>query len=416
MHLPIYESQAKRALLDYLGHEVRVAEITDLPALDSMIESCPWLLGERLAAKPDLLLGKRGKNGLIVLDKSFDEIKEWIRSQWGKDVFLNGKTAVLNRVLVEPYVEHVQTEEHYFCIRNGVESDLIHLSAEGGVEIESHWDNVKTFEVDLEHDFDLVAFIQFVKENFSGTGFDSDSFFDFIGRAHEFFVDFGFVYLEMNPLVFRGGSMHILDVKSRLDSAEEWRCGEKWGKYFQISNQNRNTNDKKILESENKVREIDALTGSSLKLDVLNPNGSIWPLVAGGGASVLVADAVVARGLGGELGFYGEYSGNPDQALVEEYADIVIRLMLEARTDRKKILLIMGGIANFTDVAKTFSGIIKALERNADEMKRQSVRVYVRRGGPNYKKGLELMKEPLDGIGLVNEVHGPEIGLTEIIV
>ena len=36
---------------------------------------------------------------------------------------------------------------------------------------------------------------------------------------------------------------------------------------------------------------------------------------------------------------------------------------------RPKILIIGGGIANFTDVAKTFDGIIKALEDYKDKLK-----------------------------------------------
>ncbi len=43
-----------------------------------------------------------------------------------------------------------------------------------------------------------------------------------------------------------------------------------------------------------------------------------------------------------------------------------------------KILIIGGAIANFTDVAKTFTGIIQAFEEYADKMKDTGVRIYVR--------------------------------------
>ena len=35
------------------------------------------------------------------------------------------------------------------------------------------------------------------------------------------------------------------------------------------------------------IAELDAKSGASLKLTVLNPNGRIWTMVAGGGASVI---------------------------------------------------------------------------------------------------------------------------------
>ena len=94
-----------------------------------------------------------------------------------------------------------------------------------------------------------------------------------------------------------------------------------------------------------------------------------------------------------ELGNYAEYSGAPNEDEVLQYARVVIDvrnyiffwLLLElqllsmstlyhnlcfmvlqcATADpdgRKRALLIGGGIANFTDVAATFNGIIRALK------------------------------------------------------
>ena len=49
-------------------------------------------------------------------------------------------------------------------------------------------------------------------------------------------------------------------------------------------------------------------TGASLKLTILNPDGKIWLMVAGGGASVIYTDTVVDLGGMSELANYGEYS------------------------------------------------------------------------------------------------------------
>lgn len=67
-----------------------------------------------------------------------------------------------------------------------------------------------------------------------------------------------------------------------------------------------------------------------------------------------------------------------------------------------KLLIIGGGIANFTNVASTFKGIITALKEYKNELIRHQVRIFVRRGGPNYQEGLKAMR-------LLGETLGVEI-------
>jgi succinyl-CoA synthetase beta subunit len=121
------------------------------------------------------------------------------------------------------------------------------------------------------------------------------------------------------------------------------------------------------------VRELDTETGASFKLTVLNPKGCIWTLVAGGGASVMYADAICALGFGGDLGNYGEYSGGPSTDLTMRYADALFQVMLKEKIDVPKVLLIGGAVANFTSVAGTFKGIIKALTNHVNDLLAQKV-------------------------------------------
>lgn len=58
-----------------------------------------------------------------------------------------------------------------------------------------------------------------------------------------------------------------------------------------------------------------------------------------------------------------------------------------------KVLIIGGSIANFTNVAATFKGIIRALETLVEKLREHHVTIYVRRGGPNYQGGLRKIKE-----------------------
>jgi ATP-citrate lyase beta-subunit len=143
----------------------------------------------------------------------------------------------------------------------------------------------------------------------------------------------------------------------------------------------------------------------------------VWNLVAGGGGSVIFADTVADLGYANELANYGEYSGNPSTDLTYEYTKTILDLMTRKKDPkgRAKYLLIGGGIANFTDVAKTFTGIIQAIEEYKEKLQKTNVKIYVRRGGPNYKEGLENMRKMGKRIGVPVEVYGPETHMTRIV-
>lgn len=80
-----------------------------------------------------------------------------------------------------------------------------------------------------------------------------------------------------------------------------------------------------------------------------------------------------------------------------------------------KILIIGGGIANFTNVAATFKGIIRALQEYKTPLINHQVRIYVRRGGPNYQEGLKAMRLLGESLGVPIKVYGPETHITEIV-
>ena len=68
-------------------------------------------------------------------------------------------------------------------------------------------------------------------------------------------------------------------------------------------------------------------------------------------------------------------------------------------------MIIGGGIANFTNVAETFRGIIRAISGFKDKLLEGNVKIYVRRGGPNYQEGLQMMVDCGVEFGLHIEVR-----------
>jgi hypothetical protein len=162
-------------------------------------------------------------------------------------------------------------------------------------------------------------------------------------------------------------------------------------------------------------KDLDSKTGASLKLTVLNPEGRVWTMVAGGGASVIFADTITDLGYMSELANYGEYSGDPSEDFTYFYAKTILDLMTRKPNPKGKFLLIGGGIANFTDVASTFKGIIRALTEYQRLLQENKVKIYVRRGGPNYQQGLSQMRELGQKLGVPIEVYGPETHMTKIV-
>ncbi len=80
-----------------------------------------------------------------------------------------------------------------------------------------------------------------------------------------------------------------------------------------------------------------------------------------------------------------------------------------------KVLIIGGGIANFTNVAATFKGIVRAITDYHHDIIKNDISIFVRRGGPNFQEGLRVMRETGNKLGLTMHVFGPETHMTAIV-
>jgi ATP-citrate lyase beta-subunit len=414
----IREFDAKRLIADAvarlsngaLAFDKRLALVTPETDWAALTAENPWLKTTKLVAKPDQLFGKRGKNNLLCVDKTFDDVKAWVTERMNKEVTIEGAggktTGVLTHFLIEPFVPH--EVEYYLAFTSHGDTDTIHFSTQGGVDIESVWDTVVEAQVPVLGTLDTAGLARKLPELPN-----KERVVAFIETLYRVYVDDHFAYLEFNPFTFsKDGALVPLDCVAKLDDTAAFQCAEKWGR-IEFPKAFGTT----MTKEEAYVKALDEKTGASLKLTVLNPNGRVWLLVAGGGASVIYADTVVDLGFAEELANYGEYSGDPSTELTYEYTKTVLDLMTRTPDPkgRAKYLIIGGGIANFTDVAKTFTGIIQALEQYKDRLQKNKVKIYVRRGGPNYKEGLEKMRHVGERIGVPVEVYGPETHMTAVV-
>jgi len=412
----IREYNAKKMLAEYLpqhldnfNYDGKIVLITPETDLEVMVQERPWITKMRLVVKPDQLFGKRGAHGLVLLDANWDQVKEYLREMMKKEVLVGTVVGHLTHFLVEPFIPHEQSDELYVAIKSDYEGDIIYFSTNGGVDIEANWDKVSQIKVDI---LDGLNDLNITSELPEELGVNLDIVAEFVRALYDFYVDFGFSYLEINPFVVQDGKIVPLDLVARLDDTEQFWQRKNWsGLEFP------EPFGRALTEDEAYIKEIDSRTGASLKLTILNPQGRIWTMVAGGGASVIYADTICDLGFGDELSNYGEYSGNPTTEDTYEYTKTVLGLMTSEKDPlgRPKYLLIGGGIANFTDVAKTFKGIVMALEDYQDKLRETNVIIYVRRGGPNYEEGLRIMRQLGERLGVPIEVFGPETHMTRIV-
>lgn len=408
----IREFDAKRMIAQFLpnftsmlNYSGRVALVTPTTRPWQFKTDNPWIETTQLVVKPDQLFGKRGKHNLILLDAPLPVAQEWVQERMKQEVIVSGVKGTLTHFLVEPFIPH--DRENYVSIRSHREGDTICFSVAGGIHIEENWDQVSLIQVPVLSDIDSINLEILVPRELGPL---QKVVIDFIKGLYKFYRELGFTYLEINPFNLSTDGVTPLDVVARLDDTAAFECTKYWGNIEFPSPFGR------IPTPEEKyITELDEKTGASLKLTVLNPDGRIWLMVAGGGASVIYTDTVVDLGHVRELANYGEYSGDPSMEETREYARTILDLMTRKPDPRGKCLLIGGGIANFTDVAKTFTGIIAALREYQKKILEHNIKIFVRRGGPNYQEGLDNMRRLGSELGIPIEVFGPETHMTKIV-
>lgn len=329
--------------------------------------------------KVDQGVKKRFKQGLLSVNVAKDQLERHIKNYTAKGY---------RQFLIEPYVPHLQTAERYLSLERVREGIKILYSLKGGVDIEDSSDSVlqATYNGKLE----ILADIERALE--VNAGF-LEGVVDKMNALHISFI-------EINPLLVVDSKPILLDCAAMVDSTASWFVGGEWS-------------EDDFIEAgggspqELAVRQLSENSPSSLTLRVLNPNGSLFMLLSGGGASIALADEAFNLGFGAQIANYGEYSGNPTLEETYLYTKQILSLLLESEA-KKKALVIAGGVANFTDVSATFKGIIQALDECKTKLKNQKIKVYVRRGGPNEAKGLAMMKDFLASAGILGSVAGSE--------
>jgi ATP-citrate lyase beta-subunit len=360
---------------------------------EQLVQANDWLKGTKIVVKAHEALGSRMKLGLVKVGLDAAGAKQAVREMLGRQV----GTLTVSQVIVSEMIPH--KDEYYVAVKSTREGAEVLVANCGGIEVESNWDRVKRLPLEVGTTPSPEALERLAKDaGFSGPQVKRVA--EFAGKLFACFDNEDAQYLEINPVAAREGDGELiaLDAVTLLDADAKFRHSD-WDFPFAAEF------GRPYTKHELDVMSVDSKIKGSVKF-IEMPGGDTAMLPAGGGASVYYSDAVVARG--GKLANYAEYSGDPPDWAVEVLTEKVCSL------PGIKNIIVGGAIANFTDVKKTFGGIIAGFRKAKSDGKLNNVKIWVRRGGPREKEGLDAMKA-LKEEGFDIHVYDRHTPLTDIV-
>ncbi len=366
--------------------------VTAVDQIDRLAHANPWLRETRLVVKAHEAIGSRMKRGLVKLDLSLEGAKKA-----AEEVFAYALDGIsVSQVIVSEQIVH--KEEYYMAVKSTRDGAEL-LMGPGGIDVEAHWDRIGAIAIPVGSEPNPDQIENLAKE----AGFPPpliEKAADFALKLYQCYDQEDGTYLEINPLVVRepGGELVALDAVTLVDGDARFRHPD-WNFTFASEF------GRPYTQAEQAILEIDSRIKGSVKFIEI-PGGDTALLPAGGGASVYYSDAVLA--MGGKIANYAEYSGDPPDWAVEALTERVCALKGIKR------IIVGGAIANFTNVKKTFAGIIGGFRKAKSDGKLDGVQIWVRRGGPFEQEGLAAMRA-LSSEGFDIHVYDRYTPLTDIV-
>lgn len=252
----------------------RSALISPSTDLAELVATESWLTTTPLVVKPDQLIKRRGKAGLIGINLDWPGVQKWVGDRMEKDIEVENVKGVLDHFIVDPFVPHEQSDEYYICIQSHREGEEILFYSQGGVDVGDVDSKATRLHVPI-NEFLTVDTIE--KESLLAGVPDSRAanLNSFIYTLFKVYRMLNFTYMEINPIVFTDdGKIIPLDLAAKIDETAAFLCASQWGHLDLPAPFGR-----REFPEEAYIRELDSKTGASLKLTILNPAGRIWTMV-----------------------------------------------------------------------------------------------------------------------------------------
>ena len=223
----------------------------------------------------------------------------------------------------------------------------------------------------------------------------------YLPNLWDLFHDFGMTTLELNPIRLRA------DKKGRLTPvACDFKCGfDRDDPRWQRLNLPAHLFAADLSDFEQEINTLRTYQGQS-DVYVINARGSILAPTFGGGANSLVTQM-----LGDDAIISSDFGGNPPYEKMKAVARICFKHWLK----QSNVLFIIGGKSNNTDIFETFRAMADALREHFSEHGPTPLYVVVGRGGPNLVRGMAVMRDTCEALGIPYRLFGFDSAMSEVV-
>src|SRR6202171_2190195 len=220
-------------------------------------------------------------------------------------------------------------------------------------------------------------------------------------KLWELYHNFGMTTLELNPIRMRP------DAKGRLTPvACDFKCGfDRDDLRWQRLDLPAQLFAADYSDFEQEINQLRTYQGQS-DVFVINPAGSILAPTFGGGANTLVTEM-----LGDDAIISSDFGGHPPYRKMKEVARICFKHWLK----QSNVLFIIGGKSNNTDIFETFRAMADALREHFSQRGPTPVYVVIGRGGPNLVRGMSVMRDTMEALGLPYRIFGFDSDMSEVV-
>ncbi|HLL61371.1 MAG TPA: ATP citrate lyase citrate-binding domain-containing protein, partial [Candidatus Nitrosocosmicus sp.] len=308
---------ARKKLSEYKAKQIVLPSL-ELPFEGKYIDvsQSPQILdglssGKTYVIKVDQGIKGRMKKGLVIVNVISDEVITEISKL---------KAQGYEHLFIEEFIPHADDQESFISLEREREGIKVYYSNKGGIHVENNTTDIKSEYISPSVISDIADHLHVPSS--------------FIDNLITTFEANYFSFLEINPLVVIQNKIYILDLAVEVDSAGEFFVQNSWSRNDYVQ-EKRKTLEEQEVENLAKTSQ----TQASFTLNVLNPNGSIFLLLSGGGASLVLADELYNLGYGKEIANYGEYSGNPSSQETYLYTKNLLKILIKSTAIKKTLII-----------------------------------------------------------------------------
>ncbi|HSQ71992.1 MAG TPA: ATP citrate lyase citrate-binding domain-containing protein, partial [Rubrivivax sp.] len=223
----------------------------------------------------------------------------------------------------------------------------------------------------------------------------------YLPNLWDLFHDYGMTTLELNPIRLRP------DARGRLTPvACDFKCGfDRDDPRWQRLELPAHLFAADYSDFEQEINQLRTYQGQS-DVYVINAKGTILAPTFGGGANSLVTEM-----LGDDAIISSDFGGNPPYEKMKSVAAICFKHWLA----QSNVLFIIGGKSNNTDIFETFRAMADALREHFGRRGAQPLYVVVGRGGPNLVRGMGVLRDTCEALGLPYRFFGFDSAMSEVV-